>query len=224
MTTRNVRYIIGIDEAGRGPLAGPVSVGVCIIAKPVYKKILKRFNQAKDSKQLSPKQREEIFQEMVLYQKSFPNNFGFEVGFSSAQIIDQKGIVFAINSAMKKALQKALQKIKKNQQKSSNQKNFSNQILLPEHCEILLDGSLHAPKEYIHQKTIIKGDQKEKIISLASIAAKVLRDKKMKEYAKKFPQYLFEIHKGYGTAKHYEAIKKQGLSDIHRKSFLKNYK
>ena len=83
----------------------------------------------------------------------------------------------------------------------------------------MLDGSLYAPQEYT-QETIIRGDASEPIISLASIAAKVRRDRLMKGFAKKYPEYSFDIHKGYGTSKHYAAIKKHGLCDIHRKSWV----
>jgi ribonuclease HII len=91
----------------------------------------------------------------------------------------------------------------------------------PNKCQVLLDGSLKAPKEFINQKTIIKGDEKEKIIAWASILAKVSRDSIMTKYHKKFPQYGFQIHKGYGTDKHRTAISKYGLSEIHRKTFCK---
>jgi ribonuclease HII len=86
---------------------------------------------------------------------------------------------------------------------------------------ILLDGSLYAPKEFKKQKTIIKGDEKEPAIGLASIVAKVTRDRYMLKMAGKHPLYGFENHVGYGTKKHYLAIKKHGMTDIHRKSFLK---
>jgi ribonuclease HII len=87
---------------------------------------------------------------------------------------------------------------------------------------ILLDGSLRAPQEFHFQKTIIKGDEKEYSIGLASIAAKVIRDRKMEDFALKYPQYGFDIHKGYGTVEHRKSIKKHGPSEVHRKSFLKN--
>ena len=90
----------------------------------------------------------------------------------------------------------------------------------PQTCLVLLDGGLKAPREFIYQKTIIKGDEKELSISLASIAAKVTRDAYMTKLAKKYPAYGFEIHKGYGTKKHREAIKKHGPSEVHRMSFL----
>jgi ribonuclease HII len=87
--------------------------------------------------------------------------------------------------------------------------------------KVLLDGSLKAPRRYVNQKTIIRGDDIEPVISLASICAKVLRDRKMTRLAKKYPRYGFEVHKGYGTKAHYKAIKKHGFSQEHRRSFLK---
>jgi ribonuclease HII len=94
--------------------------------------------------------------------------------------------------------------------------------LKPEKCFILLDGGLKAPVIYKNQRTIIKGDEKERSIAFASIVAKVTRDALMCRLAKKYPKYLFEIHKGYGTKKHRELIKHNGLSVEHRKTFCKN--
>ena len=91
----------------------------------------------------------------------------------------------------------------------------------PDETQILLDGGLRAPKEYKNQKTIIKGDEKELAIALASIVAKVTRDVLMVKLAKKYPGYRLEKHKGYGTKKHYQALKNKGISAIHRKSFLR---
>lgn len=87
----------------------------------------------------------------------------------------------------------------------------------------MLDGGLFAPKKFKYQETIIKGDDKEFIISLSSVVAKVIRDKRMVQYSKEFPSYLLEKNNGYGTKAHMEAIKKHGLIKIHRKSFLKKY-
>ena len=89
-------------------------------------------------------------------------------------------------------------------------------------CHVLLDGGLKAPESYKNQETIIRGDEKEPIISLASIMAKVTRDRHMGELALKHPLYGFEQHKGYGTARHYENLRKHGISPAHRKTFLKN--
>lgn len=192
-------YIIGIDEAGRGPLAGPVSVGVvaCKISNSKFQ-IFKRLKGIKDSKKLNEKQREEWFKKLKELEKA--GIIKTAVSFSSAKIIDEKGIVFAIRRALAMSLKKL--KIK------------------PNECEVLLDGSLYAPSEYKKQKTIIRGDDKIPVISAASIIAKVSRDRLMKRLAKKFPDYGFEKHKGYGTKAHYNTIKKYGISDIHRKSFL----
>ena len=96
--------------------------------------------------------------------------------------------------------------------------------IAPEECTVSLDGSLKAPKEYAHQRTIIKGDQKEKIISLASVIAKVSRDTKMELLHKKHPAYHWKANKGYGTALHYKAMLVHGLTSLHRKTFLTKIK
>jgi ribonuclease HII len=220
------KYIIGIDEAGRGPLAGPVSVGAVLFSCEEYEKFKKeiagkglssRRNEAKrndgrgetlrsnlrDSKKLSEKKREEwfeIIEEKTIRSKA-SNSFNFSVGFSSAKVIDTKGIIPAINIAIEKI--------------------FSEFKLESEQCLVLLDGNLKAPREFKNQKTIIKGDEKEPVISLASIVAKVGRDRYIVDLSKKYPEYGFEKHKGYGTKVHYEMIKKHGFCNIHRRSFLK---
>ena len=202
-----VKYIIGVDEAGRGPLAGPVSVGVCVVPASLTRKILLRqvrasgISKLKDSKKLSAKMREVWFAKMQEMQKN--RQINFSVTLVSNKIIDTKGLSFAIKKALFLSL-----------------KNLE---VSPTDCLVLLDGGLHAPAQFIHQKTIIKGDEKEFAISLASIAAKVTRDRHMTRLAKKYPAYNFEIHKGYGTARHIATIKKEGISPIHRHSFLKKY-
>jgi len=202
------RYVVGIDEVGRGPIAGPVAVGVLCVDVERAKATLSRadlralFSGIKDSKKLSPNKREEWFAKICWVQKS--GALDFAVTFVSAKDIDTKGLAPSI----KKALQKSLKKVAPD----------------PTSTQVLLDGSLYAPVEYKNQKTIIKGDIKEPIIGLASIVAKVSRDRLMVSCAKKYPNYGFDIHKGYGTRKHYEKIKKHGLSPLHRKSFLKSLK
>ncbi len=191
------RYIIGIDEVGRGPLAGPVTVGAVLISRNLK---LPNF-KLRDSKKLSQKKREEWFR----YIKSNPEIY-FATASVSAKIIDKIGIKKATARALSRALSQAL---------------LSSHSRI-EGIEIMLDGLLYAPKKYINQKTIIKGDEKIPAISLASIAAKVTRDKKMVKLSKKYIGYGFEFHKGYGTKKHYEMIDKYGISKIHRKSYLKN--
>ena len=186
---------VGIDEVGRGPIAGPVAVGAfCFLNE----KAKKYFRGVKESKQLSEKKREEWFAQILIRKKS--GAIDFAVNFETEKVIDTKGLSFAIKRALRKSLSEVLPD--------------------PHSCKVLLDGGLKAPAEYTNQKTIIKGDEKEMVIALASICAKVLRDRKMNVLAKKYPNYGFEKHKGYGTRAHYKAIKKYGLLSTHRRSFI----
>lgn len=191
------KFLVGIDEAGRGPLAGPVSVGVVIMNKKFDTKLLKGI---KDSKKLTSELREVWFEKLHAWKKD--RKLDYAVALVSAKIIDEKGISFAIRSGIKICLKKVKADCTK--------------------CLVLLDGSLKAPEEFKKQRTIIKGDEKEPIISLASIAAKVTRDAHMVKMARKYSHYLFDVHKGYGTKKHLKLIKMHGPSKIHRLSFLKN--
>ena len=207
------KYIIGIDEVGRGPLAGPVAV--CAFKMPILFNV-KQFGKRRDSKKLTPEKREEIF--CVLkklrgnprggasaYRGSTSGILGIDycVSYESAKKIDAIGISRAIKNCLEKSLKKLNVK--------------------PHECQVLLDGGLKAPSIYKNQKTIIKGDEKEWAIAFASIVAKVSRDALMCRLAKKYPKYCFEIHKGYGTKKHCELIRKCGLSNEHRKCFCKNF-
>lgn len=188
-------YIIGIDEVGRGPLAGPVAVGVVCV--PVGFS-MKFFRGIKDSKQLSEKAREEWFAKIRAESKK--RKLKYKVSFASPQTIDKRGIVKAISQCIESCLRRL--------------------EVLPQRTLVLLDGSLKAPKEFKNQKTIIGGDESEPVISAGAIMAKVSRDRRMIRLAKKYPRYSFHIHKGYGTALHYKKIKKHGLSKIHRRSFI----
>lgn len=199
MSPKNFKYIIGIDEVGRGPLAGPVTVGAFCVETKKLKEIKKILTGITDSKQLSLKQREYYYQLISGIKKS-KRGGNFAVSHVSAKIIDQKGIIHAINVALERSLTKL--------------------GIQPEECFVYLDGGLHAPKEYV-QETIIKGDQKVWQISAASVVAKVLRDRKMVHYAKEYPSYRFDLHKGYGTRFHREQIQKKGVTDIHRKTWIK---
>ncbi len=196
-TSRSVKYTIGIDEVGRGPLAGPVAVGVVASALSPSK-LRNLFPAVKDSKKLSARKREEWFARMR--REARDKKLSYHVSFVSQGVIDRHGISYALKKAMKVSLAKL--------------------SCDPKACRVLLDGGLAAPKEYVSQTTIIKGDEKELLIALASIAAKVIRDRKMVAYGKQHPQYLFEQHKGYGTAEHMSRIKQYGISPIHRRSFL----
>ena len=198
---KNYKYIVGIDEAGRGPLAGPVAVGVVMMPADFYREYLEKENRipvGRDSKKMSEKQREKWFGELIKDRKA--GKLDYQVALVSNNNIDQLGIVPAINSG----LLGCLTKLK----------------LKPTECLVLLDGGLHAPKVFINQQTIIKGDEKEAIIGLASVAAKVTRDHQMIKLAEKYPEYQLEKHKGYGTKLHLELIRKHGVSNIHRKSFV----
>jgi ribonuclease HII len=190
------KFIVGIDEAGRGPLAGPVAVGAVRITTKFNKNF---FRGIRDSKKLSEIKREEWFKKLLVERKK--GHIEFSVSLISEKVIDKKGIVFAINSGIKKCLDK---------------------LSVPANSKIYLDGGIKAPEKYKDQKTIIRGDDKINVISLASICAKVTRDEYMTKLSKKYPKYCLEVNKGYGTLGHRKTIKKYGASSIHRASFLKN--
>lgn len=194
-----MKFLIGIDEAGRGPLAGPVTVGIVSIPINFDWTLIPGVG---DSKKISSKKREEIFEKASNLKKERILNF--QVVSSSSLIIDTKGIVYAIKRAMGQGLKKL--------------------ELKPSDCQVLLDGSLTAPAQFANQQTIIRGDASEQIIGLASILAKVTRDRYMMKIGKgtEFLPYEFAVHKGYGTKKHCESIRKNGLSSLHRTSFCRN--
>ncbi len=195
MLFRKAKYLVGIDEAGRGPIAGPVAVGAFAFIDPRARHF---FRGVRESKQLREKDRE-IWFGKIEKMKGL-GIIKYKVVMSSNIVIDQQGLTFAIKSALNEAL--------------------NGLELAPQDCEVLLDGGLKAPAEYRNQKTIIKGDAKKMIIALASICAKVTRDRYMNSISLEHPQYGFAEHKGYGTEGHYLALEKHGRLDIHRNSFL----
>lgn len=198
MRKKKVKYIVGIDEAGRGPLAGPLAVGA--VAWPVSYAFQERFANVRDSKQLSADQREYFFRELRLEQAR--GIIICRVAFITPRMIDAHGMTKALRLGVSRALEKLC---------------IDTSLM-----DVILDGSLFAPSEY-KQQTIIRGDETVPIISAASIIAKVSRDKHMMKIAKKYPQYGFEKHKGYGTRAHYEALEKYGVLPIHRKLFLRKW-
>ncbi|NLG03585.1 MAG: ribonuclease HII [Clostridia bacterium] len=184
----NRGLICGIDEVGRGPLAGPVVA--CAVILPKGCQIL----YLNDSKQLSEKKREELYDEIM------EQAVAVGLGCVSPQRIDEINILQATYEAMREAIQ--------------------NLEVKP---DILLNDAVTIPKVQIEQVPIIKGDAKSVSIAAASIVAKVTRDRMMTEYAKQYPQYCFESNKGYGAAVHIEALKKYGSTPIHRKTFIGNF-
>ncbi len=185
-------FIIGIDEAGRGPLAGPVAVGIVAVPPSFnWDNIL----GVGDSKKISAKNRELIYKEAIRLAATKKIFCTVEMG--SAAIIDKRGIAVVIRELIEKGLTTI-----------SKEAGF-----LPSEVTVLLDGSLVAPGEYCTQKTIIKGDATEKVIGLASILAKVTRDTYMEKLSEceVYKHYYFAKHKGYGTALHRRKIAEQGF-------------
>lgn len=209
------KTIIGVDEVGRGPLAGPVVAAAVLLRNfqfpisnfqsnhnyPIFKNI-------KDSKKLSVKQREEIYAEILKC-----TNFAFGIGEVSEKIIDKINILQATKLAMQKAIKDLFIKI------------GATSDIAP--ILVQVDGNMKFEKDWFKDKnkksleweSIVKGDEKIFEISCASIIAKVYRDKLMQKYAKKYPEYGFEKHKGYGSKMHFECLEKFGSCKIHRKTF-----
>ena len=201
------KWLIGIDEAGRGPLAGPVAVGLVLVPIDFDWGLLPGVG---DSKKVSEKNRERIYKEAVQMAKEGRIVAVVEMG--SASVIDKKGIAVVI----RELIDKGLKEIEVQQTDSFDWQDVS----------VKLDGSLKAPEYCIKQETIIKGDAKEKVIGLASILAKVTRDDYMRRRATPaaYEPYNFARHKGYGTSAHRRAIEENGLSPEHRHSYCKNIK
>lgn len=184
------KFIAGIDEAGRGPLAGPV-VAACVVVNPDFKINDEKLKLINDSKKLTEKTREELFD-------IIKNEFcEVGIGMCDHNTIDRINILQASFLAMKKAIG-ALK----------NKPEF-----------IVLDGKFPIPNCSFKQKPIIKGDALVFSIAAASIIAKVTRDRIMKQMHEIYPDYCFDQHKGYGTKLHMECLKKHGPCPIHRKSF-----
>lgn len=195
-------YLVGIDEAGRGPLAGPVAIGTSCISKQNSTKIFSILKKAglNDSKQVKESDREKLYELLLQFKKE--KLLDFEVSLISVDIISKKGISYAIQLGI--------------------EKNLKKQQAKPEEIILELDGALKIPQgNWKKSSVIIKGDSIKPSIMIASIVAKVTRDRHMKKLSKKYPQYGFEIHKGYGTQKHHDLIKKHGLSKVHRVEWCK---
>ena len=190
-------HIAGVDEVGRGPLAGPVVAAAVILPKDF---VLLGIN---DSKKLSEKKRESFFE--IIKEQAVAVGLGLVDNF----VIDEINILEATKLAMTKAVFEA-------------EKNLFEALGKPIDC--LLIDAITLKNVEIAQKNIIKGDENSISIAAASIIAKVTRDRMMSEFHERFPYYDFDKNKGYGTKAHYEGIAKHGICAIHRRSFLKNIK
>ena len=183
-------FIAGIDEAGRGPLAGPVVAASVILPKDC------EILYLNDSKQVSAKKRDELFDEIK------EKAVAYGIGVSSPGRIDEINILQATYEAMRAAIK---------------------QMSETKSPDILLVDAVHIPEVQTKQVGIIKGDAKSVSIAAASILAKVTRDRFMIQMDEMYPMYGFASHKGYGSKAHIEAIKKYGPSPIHRETFIKNF-
>lgn len=187
--------IAGVDEVGRGPLAGPVVAAACIFDRDVD------IVGIDDSKKLSEKKREQFFEEIK------DKALAYGIGEASCEVIDEINILEATKLAMKRAIDEADKMLESKGR---------------DRIQIVIFDAVKINDLKKEQMSVIKGDQTYFSIAAASILAKVTRDNLMKEYDKVYPEYGFASNKGYGTKAHYEGIKKAGITEIHRKSFLKN--
>lgn len=198
---RQGRMLIGVDEVGRGPLAGPVvaaAVAIRFSDDALAEELMKLG--VRDSKLIAPKKREQLYNILTTHAA-----VSWGVALMDEEMIDRINILQASLLAMKHATESLL-----NTQSD------------PQQAYIYIDGRDIIPDMAVDQKAVIRGDTIVFSIAAASIIAKVTRDRMMDAYAKKYPQYQFEKHKGYGTKLHYAAIAEHGPCPIHRKSFLKS--
>lgn len=188
LKAKGYNLIGGIDEAGRGPLAGPVYAACVILPENCY------IEGLNDSKKISPKKRDMLYDEII------DKAIAYSIASIDEKVIDEINILNATYMAMNKALE--MMKIK------------------PDY--VLIDGNSIKNMKISHE-TVVKGDSKSASIAAASILAKVARDRYICDVAKQYPEYEFEKHKGYGTKLHIEHIKEYGPCPIHRKTFIKNF-
>ena len=188
--------VVGVDEVGRGPLAGPVVAAAAWVDPKFLREDFELKNCIRDSKTLSEKQRERVFEFLE-------KEAGFKIGLGEVtpKTIDRINILNSSLLAMRLAVEELLNQIGK------------------ENILILVDGNRIVPGLNYSQKSVIKGDRDVFSIAVASIYAKVFRDRKMIKYHEEFPEYGFDSHKGYGTQKHMDALKTIGACEIHRQSF-----
>jgi ribonuclease HII len=202
---KGFKIVVGVDEVGRGALAGPLTaaaVAILPFGKNFLDFSLGPLRKIKESKQLKPRQREFFYQLLLEHQEIF-----WAVASVSNKIIDQINILAATKLAMKKAVKSLEKKIQKINNNPALKIDF-----------LILDGVSRIELS-VAQKALIKADQKVFSCAAASIIAKITRDRLMKKWHKKYPVYRFDLHKGYATFLHCQAIRKFGFCPIHRKSF-----
>lgn len=195
-----LQAIAGIDEAGRGPLAGPVVVACCIMPRDSM------IEGVNDSKKISEKKRE------ILYDKIIQEALGYGISIISQSEIDEINIL----QATKKGLTQSIKNLEENLKQKVELKIEKPDV-------ILVDALNKIDTDGIPYKSIIHGDAISYSIACSSIIAKVTRDRIMRQWDEVYPQYGFSKHKGYGTAAHIKAIQEYGLCPLHRRSFTKNF-
>ncbi len=208
---KGFKRVVGLDEAGRGPLAGPVTAGAVIINWRTFLQRRSVLLKIKDSKQLSPKQREKFYH-LITQDK----NIEWGIGVVSEKVIDKINILEATKLAMIKAVKKL--EAKHGYLGCPTSPKIKGDVGHPEIDFLILDGKMELNLPIL-QKSIIKADEKVFSCAAASILAKVTRDRIMLKYHKKYPQYGFDVHKGYPTKYHIKMLKKFGACVIHRNSF-----
>lgn len=196
LAERGIRFVGGVDEVGRGPLAGPV-ITACVVLPPDFDVL-----GVDDSKKLSDKKRREL--DVLIREKALAYGYGMR----DNETIDKINILNATKEAMKDAIEEAALMLK------MRGRGELEEVLID---AVKLDGLPYG------QTPIVKGDQQSVSIAAASIIAKVKRDDMMIAYASEYPGYAFEKNKGYGTKEHYEGLRKHGMTPIHRRSFLKSF-
>lgn len=185
--------VAGVDEAGRGPLAGPVVAAACVYTETYDTDVPAYLTSVYDSKKMTPQRRAEVFTHIT----AGDSLFHVGIGIADVDMIDRDNILRATQHAMRAAI--------------------LNLALLPDY--ILVDGNAAIPDAPAPQEQIVRGDSTCLCIAAASIVAKETRDALMREYATRYPHYEFDTHKGYGTAAHIDALRKYGRCPLHRRSF-----
>ncbi len=206
LAKKGIKIVLGVDEVGRGPLAGPVVAAAAWVNPRILKKDFELRNLIRDSKKLSEKQRLDICEYI-----SNSDDFVIGIGEVSHKMIDKINILNSTLLAMKFAVEDVMEKLETGEFFFGKTKVFESFLLV--------DGNREIPKLKMRQRLFVKGDARIFSIATASICAKVYRDELMKQYHKKWPHFGFDAHKGYGTKKHMEALSKNGPCEIHRKSF-----